>query len=126
MEITSGPAMILASGTVTAFLAHPVIIKVTETVPLQVEFHFKADPDVPGVAVETEAEGSTFKLICVNFDKDDGRGSAVPVLLGTYQNLVVLLHFRVFLHGRTEDRTVHFTLYAVDDDEVDWKIEEDD
>lgn len=116
----SGPAVILASSTITAFMAHPLVINLDLPFPLQIEFHFRTDADVEDVAVHIETGDDRFKLICVNFDKPDGRGTSVPVLLGALESLLLFMHFRVFRYGNTEDRTVHYTLYGVDKDVVDW------
>ena len=52
-------------------------------------------------------------LRCINFDDATGRGTSQPVLLAQVGELAYLAHFRVFLYGRTTDRTVHYTVYEV-------------
>lgn len=126
IAIHSGPARILGSGAATAFMAHPLRFQVGPPFELTIELRFRTDPSVPDVAVETETDALHVVLHCVNFDQADGRGSAVPVLLGEVDQLLLFLHFRVFRYGRTDDRTVHYTFYAVAKDSVNWTPEEND
>jgi hypothetical protein len=120
IDVRSGPAKIIASGSATAFMGHSVVLDLRYPVELTVEFAFEQRPDIEDVAVELEAREGELRLLCVNFDKADGRGSATPVLLGDTTELLVLLHFRVFRYGNTADRTVHYTVYTVDKRTVDW------
>lgn len=118
----SGPALVLTSGSVTAFWGHPIHLEVPlESGPFRLHFFFTGDPAVEGVGVHTaEIEGGlAFQL--VNFDDDQGRGSARPVLLGEVGDHLVFLHFRVFRFGRTEDRTLHYTVYQCHKKDVDWE-----
>ena len=126
IAIHSGPARILGSGTTTAFMAHPLRFDIGAPFDLKVELAFRSDPSTPDVAVETQTGAAQVTLHCTNFDRADGRGSAVPVLLGEVDQLLLFLHFRVFRYGRTDDRTVHYTFYAVAKDSVNWTPEEPD
>ncbi len=56
----------------------------------------------------------------MNFDGPEGRGSADPVLVADVADDLVFLHFRVFRHGRTADRTVHYTFYSVAKSAIGW------
>jgi hypothetical protein len=120
VTIESGPARVLASGSATCFMGRDLVLRIAEPVELAVEFTFISRPEVPDVAVDVTTAESLVRFTCVNFDHADGRGSAKPVLLGEAGRRLVFLHFRVFLHGRTEDRTVHYTLYSVEKSEVGW------
>lgn len=107
--IRSGPARVLASGSVTAFAAHPLRFDLG---PAAVVLRFTTAPDVEDVAVRAAtAEDGAIVLELINFDGADGRGSAVPVPLGEVEGGMLYLHFRVFRFGRTEDRTVTYTFY---------------
>lgn len=119
---TSGPARILASGDLSTFFGHPLelVFSIAGGRSYSVTFRFRSDPEVDGVSVQTASEPWGLDLELVNFDDDSGRGSAAPVLLGEQDGLLYFLHFRVFRHGRSEDRTVHYTLFATDPASVGW------
>ena len=53
-----------------------------DEVPFTFEMVFETDPVVDDVAVHVTQTERGLVLQCVNFDKPDGRGSAVPVALG--------------------------------------------
>ncbi len=111
---TSGPAAVLATGTVTTFSGFPLVVGIEKPHPLEVEFRFTSDPAVPDVAIlPISQEHSRIVWNLVNFDSADGRGSAEPALLLEAETYRIYLHFRVFRYGRTRDRTVHYTFFEV-------------
>lgn len=121
VRISSGPAEVLACGEVTTFGGAGLELVLDPPHALTVRLSFAADPAVADVAVRTlpSAPGSWhFEL--VHFDKPDGRGSAVPVLLGETADGLLFFHFRVSRFGRSEDRTVHYTLYRVSKADAGW------
>jgi len=88
---------------------------------LKVILEFADDPTVDDVSVvSTLHDGGELHLRLVNFDTAEGRGSSRPVLLGGHGEDLYFMHFRVFLFGRTTDRTVHYTLYKVAKADVGW------
>jgi len=119
-HLTSGPARILSSGTATTFLAHPlsVSVQLVDQTWYRIDFRCAVDPQVQGPQVSTQAEPWGITLRLVNFE--DGRGSAVPVLLGESGDQLYFLHFRVFRYGRTRDHTVHWTVFVAGKQDVDW------
>lgn len=121
ITIQSGPAKVLASGQVTAFMGHELSLRVEEPIDVVVDFAFKSDPSVHDVAVDVTTFANRMQLTCTNFDGADGRGSAQPVLIGEQGELLVFLHFRVFRFGRTDDRTLHYTIYTVAKADVGWE-----
>lgn len=122
MRIRSGPATVQACGTVTAFGGQPLVFELEiADDPFRVELAFASQPAHDDVAVHTEHLEAGFRFLLVNFDGADGRGSAVPVLLGEVGDVLLFLHFRVFRYGRTDDRTVHYTFYTTSKDEVGWQ-----
>jgi hypothetical protein len=121
ITLKSGPATVLTSGSATCFMGHPLTLQLDDPLDLTVQFAFRTDPAVEDVAVEVTTEPNAMTLLCTNFDAPDGRGSAQPVLVGELEHRLVFLHFRVFRYGRTEDRTVHFTLYEVEKSAVNWQ-----
>jgi len=112
---------VLHQGMTTSFGGHPVIFTMeygeVETV---VRMEFANDPEWDGVRVETEENSTGYVFRCTNFDSDSGRGSAQPVLVNEVGDALIFFHFRVFLFGRTVDRTVHFTFFVVAKDAVGW------
>lgn len=110
--IRSGPATVIASGSVTAFGGAGVDLRVeVDGIPFDLQLAFESDPEVEDVAIHVDSIQHGLLLRCVNFDLADGRGSAVPVALGSLGDEVVFAHFRVFRFGRTADRTVDYTFY---------------
>ena len=113
MYIESGPTKILDSGQVTTFAGADLHFAFeVDEVPFTFEMVFETDPAVDDVAVHVTQTERGLVLQCVNFDKPDGRGSAVPVALGEVGEFVVFVHFRVSRYGTSVDRTVHYTFYA--------------
>lgn len=123
LEITSGAATVIASGQVTSFGGQPLRfgLKVDEDLTFQVELVFASDPALGDVAVRPEHLDDGLRFHLVNFDGADGRGSAVPVLLGELGEHLWFMHFRVFRYGRTEDHTVHYSFYKARKADVGWR-----
>lgn len=110
MAVRSGPARVLTSGQATTFRGHGLAVEL-EDPAFRVVFAF-ADGEEAGVAMDPFEGGVT--LTCVGLDDRPGRGSAEPVAVGQVGATVLWLHFRVFRWGASDDRTVHWTVFAVD------------
>lgn len=121
-HITSGHAEILAHGQVTAFGGAPIRLGLEEEMDLALVFSYATEPEHEGVAVRTAHYEGELHFELVNFDAADGRGSARPVLVGEMGEHAYFLHFRSFLFGRTEDHTLHYTVYRVRKDDVGWTL----
>lgn len=122
----SGPATIVASGMATTFGGSPLELKLgLEEGAIGVELVFVDDPDTAGLSVATEELESGMRLTLVNFDSADGRGSALPVLIGSLEADLVFLHFRVFRFGRSADHTVHYSFYRARKEDVGWSPVDD-
>ena len=121
-RVASGPALVLGSGTVTAFFGHPIHLEIPlDEAVYRLHFFFSGDPAVDGPTVQTAEIENGLAIQLVNFDGPEGRGSAVPVLLGELGDDLLFLHFRVFRYGKTEDRTVHYTVYRCRKADVAWQ-----
>lgn len=109
----SGSGLVVASGQITAFQGAPLEVEFFSGPDVQfaVRWEFEHDDAVEDVAVSLHIEDQTFRLICVNFDAADGRGTGKPLQLHEDETRRYWLHFRVFLFGKTIDRTVHYTVY---------------
>ncbi|MBW2257322.1 MAG: hypothetical protein JRI25_22375 [Deltaproteobacteria bacterium] len=119
--IGCGPAKVIATGSVTAFFGHPLRFDVAYLDRNHVLLlEFARAPEIQDVAVHTEWLPDGMKLTLVNFDQADGRGSANPVLLSEFEEELLFFHFRVFRLGQSDDRTVHYSFYAVQKQDVDW------
>ncbi|MCA9569386.1 MAG: hypothetical protein KC656_16175 [Myxococcales bacterium] len=90
IEVTSGPARVVASGSATCFMGHELTLTIEEPVAIVVDLAFESDPSVEDVAVDVATFANRMRLVCKNFDRADGRGSAQPVLLGEAGAFVVL------------------------------------
>ena len=110
--ITSGPARVLSHGSVTTFLGSGISLRVVEEgTGFELILNFEGDPDLDDVRIDVEHTRLGLRLTCVNFDGSDGRGTSVPIVIGSVGEDLIMAHFRVFLHGNTHDRTVHYTFY---------------
>ena len=114
-RVTSGPAQVVASGDVTTFAGYPLglDLDLPSGLTYSIVFRFVSEPDEADVRVVPVAQPMRLELTSVNFDRADGRGSAVPVPLGVTDGVAYFMHFRVSRYGRTDDRTVHYTIYAL-------------
>lgn len=115
LRLASGPASVVAHGEATTFCGHPLVIgfELLDGSDFAVELRFRTDPADPALRVNPTAVEGRLSLACINFDAADGRGSALPVWLTLRDGTAYFLHFRVFRYGRTDDHTVHYTIYAV-------------
>lgn len=117
VHLTSGPARVLASGTVTTWFGHGLELELElDGVPLRLAVTFAEGPTP---AVDTRALDDGWALLLTGFG--DGRGSAEPALLGAFGDDLVFLHFRVFRFGATQDHTLHYTLHRVAKAQVGWR-----
>jgi hypothetical protein len=120
-SIWSGPAEVVAHGTVTSFGGHGIYLELPfggRTFAIGITF--REDPDRQGPAVDSVAMPNGVRLDLVNFDGPDGRGSAQPSLVGEAGDDLLMWHFRVFRYGRSVDRTLHFTFFRVPKADVGW------
>jgi hypothetical protein len=121
VTLRSGPALLLAAGEATTFFGHPLAITLAlPEGPYTVTIQFEARPENPDVAVDADAGPHGITLTLVNFDTDEGRGSREPVLLGGVGDDLLFLHFRAFRFGRSDDRTVHYSVYRASRAAVGW------
>lgn len=122
LRIRSGPGRVIASGEVSTFAGHPLRFDLEiEGLPVVCELVFLPCEEGGEVRVRSEPLANGRRLLLEGFDRADGRGSAVPVLLGELVDSLVFLHFRVFRWGRTVDRTVHYTFFEAPKEEVGWE-----
>lgn len=119
-HLTSGPARVLSYGTATTFAGHPLSVsfQLPDEAWYRIDFSCLVDPAGGEPQVTSEAKPWGITLTLRNFT--DGRGSAVPVLLGESGDDLFFLHFRVFRYGRTLDHTIHWTTYVSPKEGVDW------
>jgi len=122
LSVSSGPARVIEHGTVTTFGGQDleILLDMPEGA-WSVRLIFEENPEISGAAVSTEMIDGGMIFECVNFQGADGRGSAVPVLLGELGEDLVFFHFRVFQHGQSDDHSVHYTFFRVHKDAVDWQ-----
>lgn len=113
-SLTSGGAKVVASGEVTTFDGQALELAAGDDArTFVIRWDFIEDLQQPGPNVLSTLTRDSLALTCVNFDNHSGRGSSVPVLCARFGDEYLFLHFRVFRYGRTNDRTLHYTLYLV-------------
>lgn len=121
MLIESGPALVIDSGVATTFGGHglTIVLELPED-NFVVRWDFHTDPTRSAPAIDSQITPTGLLLRCSGFDDASGRGSAQPVLLGEIGDDLIFLHFRVFRHGRSVDRSVQYTFYRVAQAQVGW------
>lgn len=109
----SGRTTIVASAEITTFEGHPLELTLwpSPDESLVLEWSFRTDPEVEDVAVTMASKEQSLHFECVNFNTAEGRGTGKPLHLADIGGHRFWVHFRVFLYGKTEDRTVHYTIY---------------
>jgi hypothetical protein len=112
LQIWSGAARVIETGTVVTFLGAPLWFEIdVDLRKFAVQVIFVTDADGGELSVKSELHPNFLNLELHNFDGPDGRGSAEPVLIGEVGEDLVFLHFRVFRRGRSGDRDFLFTFY---------------
>ena len=120
MQVRSGPATVVASGVATTFLGHGLSLALELADDhLAIDLEFRSEgTGTPAVAAEETPRG--YRIVCVDFDSEEPRGSAEPVLLGELGDDLWFFHFRAARHGRSPDRTVSWTVFRVRKTDVGW------
>lgn len=118
-HIESGPARVLSHGSATTFLGHPLSVsfELPDASWYRVDFRCVGGDGEPSITSQAHPWGIELDLRHFR----EGRGSAVPVLLGEVGPQLFFLHFRVFRYGDTIDHTVHWTAYVANKVDVDWR-----
>ena len=115
-KASSGPADVLASGTVISLNREPIKVSFgAEGHELSVVFRFLDDPkakeDEAGVEIK-EVDSQTAEITLQNFRSSVPRGSSTALRLGLIDGLGVYLHYRVQDIG-TGDKTLQFTIFRL-------------
>ena len=115
VQANSGNARIGATGQITTFQGEPLLLSLQlDSWEMTVQWIFDSDPKVEDVAVGVQHDDERLLVLrCINFDGADGRGTGQPLQIATSASGHIFLHFRVFLFGKTSDRTIHYTVYIV-------------
>ena len=113
----SGPASIVASGQITTFSGHPLELKlgIDAEFEYRIEWSFQHDEAVSDVDVRVEHSPESIRFLCINFDKADGRGTSKPVPILRHNDHTFFVHFRIFRFGKTEDRTIHYSIFKTNE-----------
>lgn len=109
--VVSGPATVVSSGEATTFFGHPLLVTVhLDEGPFVLEWVFEEGEEA---SVHAEAIPGGRRMRCVGLDDRPGRGTGTPATVAEIGDDALMLHFRAFRWGTTDDRTVHWTLYRV-------------
>jgi hypothetical protein len=109
--VVSGPATVVSSGEATTFQGHPLLVTFDLAEgPFVLEWVFEAGEEAAVLGEEIPG-GRRFR--CVALDDRPGRGTQSPSPVGQVGGDDLLVHFRVFRWGRTDDFTVHWTVFRV-------------
>ncbi len=113
LDIKSGNAEVVISGTVISFDNNPITLTYGSTAnPLQLTFEFideegKTEPRMEG----NKATDRHLVIRLFNFKNPLGTGSVTPISIGTLDNRRLYLHFRAYQLTGSKARTVEYTLY---------------
>jgi hypothetical protein len=113
VEIRSGPAKVVASGTVIAFGKNPVEIRFGPTgksLTLRIRFADEEHGGAPRSEGVVDPSG-TLNLTLYGFTSPLGTGNTEPLQVGWWAGLELYLSYRVYDIGGGADKTVQFTLY---------------
>jgi len=108
----SGPAEVVAAGTITSFAGNPVTIDYGRPSEFRLTFRFIEDPSRKDeTRVQARAvDAVSLELTLMNFGSPFGEGSEKPVQIGRLAGGDLFLHYRIYAHADM-DKTVQFTLY---------------
>ncbi len=112
-KMESGPAEVIASGSVIAFLGNPIAITfgVEQESLIKVIFEFKDEEGKDKPRIEVNAIDSlTLKITLFDFKNPLGAGNVKPTSIGTIQGRRLYVQFRVYALPNA-DKTLHYTLY---------------
>jgi len=113
--IHSGPALVLASGSVIAFRGNPVtLIFGPGERKLKFEFSFVSEQTGEQSPLQVRLERPddfTLRLTLVNFNDPLGAGTTVPKSVGVLQGRQLYIHYRVYHLEESADKLIHYTLY---------------
>lgn len=110
--VKSGPAEVIASGTVIAFDNQP--IEITVTLPDYTFIWLLNFIDEDGKdELRTDnrvIDENTLEMTFYNFKNPLGSGSISPLKIGTYNNKSLFIHYRIY-DLNTSDKTIHYTIF---------------
>jgi hypothetical protein len=110
-NVRSGPAEIVASGTVIAFNGSPVEIEFGSPWKLHLILRFK---DVPGEEKQRISgkiiDRRTLEVTFFNFKNPLGSGSTRAIPIGKVGDNEVYIQYRIHALGES-DKTLHYTIY---------------
>jgi hypothetical protein len=111
MKIKSGNYEVFNSGTVISFEHEPVTFNLADD--LQIRLAFKDDIDnKEGHCIEfNPISNSELEIILINFNNSLGTGNQVPLQVGTLNNKLLYLNFRVYTLNVNTNKTIHYCWY---------------
>jgi hypothetical protein len=113
VQINSGPARVVATGTVMTFAGNPIeLVFGPSSQPLKLVLAFHDEEDNAELRVDTEAvDPKTLRLTLHNFRSPLGSGNTTPMQLGALGGQYLYLNFVVHCLSHGRDKLVHYTLY---------------
>lgn len=111
VEIKSGTAEIIASGSVIAFNGNPIEISYGPSIErLTLVFAFQDDGQQDTRIDATKPNPNTLHFNLYNFRNPLGSGTSKPVPIGTLAGRKLYLHYRIYDIGNS-DKTIHYTIF---------------
>jgi len=115
LDIKSGNADIIASGTVMSFEGNPIEIEFGEPKNrLKLINVFQDEKGKGDLRVEAiNIDDNTLKITFFNFKNPHGSGNTKPLSFGTYEGRRLYINYRIFDLNPNEniDKTLHYTIY---------------
>ncbi len=114
LRLSSGPAEVIASGTVIPLNLYPVEIEFGEgTDKLRVVFRFIDEQGKDDTRVEAaQLDQRTVEVKLHNFTNPLGAGSWTALKIGFLSGLLLYRHYRVYDIGEGR-KTLHYTIYQL-------------
>jgi hypothetical protein len=101
VSVKSGPAEVIASGSVFSFNGNPVELAIGG---ISLIFEFEQDKTRQEHAIDPKTpDEKTVKLTLINFDSSLGLGSTAPLRFGILKGRQLYFHFRVYGLGSRVD-----------------------
>jgi hypothetical protein len=113
--VVSGPAEVLAAGSVISFAGSPVTVEYgREAERFKINFRFVEDPGRAKPRVKArKVDTHILEIRLTNFTSSAGNGSTKPVKIGGVDGWSLYLHYWVSALPASKDKILQFTVYRV-------------
>jgi hypothetical protein len=111
MKITSGNYEVFDSGTVISFEQEPVTFHLATDLQIRLAFRDDSEKKDEHRLEFNPISNNELEIILVNFNNSLGTGNTVPLQVGTLNNKLLYLNFRVYTLNVKTNKTIHYCWY---------------